>query len=417
MRNTKYWICAVGFGFFLSISGIAQDEKPYSGEIGIDKVQKDVEFLASKKLKGRMAGTSQEKTAAKYIAKRFESIGLSPKGDDGTFFQKLQVPENPDVHADTDGKKVEAWNVVGYLDNSAKKTVIIGAHYDHLGMGEFNSLSTSTKDPYNGADDNASGVAAIIEIARLLKSENYKRNNYIFIAFTGEEMGLYGSKHYVKKEEDVLKITNYMINLDMVGRMNDEKKLIINGVGTSAVWKYVMKTIDFDSLQIVTTESGVGPSDHTSFYLNQIPVLHFFTGIHEDYHKPSDDVDKINYEGIESVIRYIMTVISRLDDKLKLSYIKTKDEDVMSAPKFSVTLGVLPDYTFEGEGMRIDMVKDNRPASTAGIEGGDIVIQMDNHKVDNMKSYMEGLAKYKKGDKVKVKVKRGTQELEFEVGF
>lgn len=411
------WISGVGLLLVLNLSGFTQDNSPFNGVIELDKIKKDVEYLSSKKLKGRRAGSKEEKVAAKYIEKRFREIGLQPRGEDGTFFQTVMVPENPDVHADTEGKKIEAHNVVGYINNAAKKTIIIGAHYDHLGMGEFNSFKSGSKEAYNGADDNASGVAALLELARLLKKENLNKNNYLFIAFTGEEMGLYGSKHFVKNEDDMLKVTNYMLNMDMVGRMNEEKKLIINGVGTSAVWKYVMKTIEVDSLKIITTESGMGPSDHTSFYLNQIPVLHFFTGIHADYHKPTDDADKINYEGIESVVRYIMTLISRLDDKLKLSFLKTKDEDVMSPPKFSVTLGVLPDYTFEGKGMRIDMVKENRPAAAAGIEDGDVVIKLDDHPVDNMKSYMQGLGKYKKGDKAKVRVRRGSQELDFDVSF
>jgi Zn-dependent M28 family amino/carboxypeptidase len=190
-------------------------------------------------------------------------------------------------------------NVLGYIDNHAPQTIVIGAHYDHLGYGIEGSLYRGeTKEIHNGADDNASGTAALIEIARLLKGSSYTGSNYLFIAFSGEEMGLLGSNFLVKHLPLAKEQINYMLNMDMVGRIKpDEAVLLINGVGTSPEWKTAMAQINVEGLKIKTTESGVGPSDHTSFYLQDIPVLHFFSGTHSDYHKPSDDADKINYKG------------------------------------------------------------------------------------------------------------------------
>ncbi|MFM8431263.1 MAG: M28 family peptidase, partial [Bacteroidota bacterium] len=211
---------------------------------------------------------------------------------------------------------------------------------------------------------------------------------------------------------------NYMINLDMVGRLKpDDKALIISGSGTSPRWKTLMDSIAIDGIRIKQTESGVGPSDHTSFYLQNTPVLHFFSGTHSDYHKPSDDADKINYEGEISILKMILQTIRLTSDDGKLVFSKTKDDQNENAPKFKVTLGVVPDYTFDGEGMRIDGVTDGKPASKAGVVSGDIVVQIGEHKVVDMMSYMKALGKFSHGDSVKIIIKRGTESITKEVIF
>ena len=195
-------------------------------------------------------------------------------------------------------KEKTGHNVLGYIDNNAMQTVVIGAHYDHLGYGEEGSLYRGERAIHNGADDNASGTAGLIELARILKASNYKSNNYLFIAFSGEEMGLLGSNHLVKHFPMPVEQVNYMLNMDMIGRLKaSDPVLIINGAGTSPEWNPAISAIVIDGVKPKTTESGVGPSDHTSFYLKDIPVLHFFSGTHDDYHKPSDDEHKINYAG------------------------------------------------------------------------------------------------------------------------
>lgn len=310
-------------------------------------------------------------------------------------------------------------NVIGYIDNHAEFTVVIGAHYDHLGYGdEESSLYRGEKSIHNGADDNASGVGALIELARKYKSGADKSNNYLFIAFSGEEKGLLGSNYFTKNPTVPLIKMNYMINMDMLGRLKHEDPvLIINGVGTSSAWNITLNYIKIDSLKTKTSESGIGPSDHTSFYLKDIPVLHFFSGTHSDYHKPADDEPSINYPGEARIIYFIEDLIHRLDDKGKLDFIKTKDDSNEDAPRFKVTLGVIPDYAFEGKGMRIDGVTDGRPASKAGLKQGDIVIQMGDVNVVDMMSYMKALGQFKKGETAKVKVMRGKEEVSTDVTF
>jgi hypothetical protein len=388
----------------------------------IDNLRKHVIYLSSDSLHGRMTGSEDERKAAAYVTEEFKSAGAS--NTKGNFKSKKYL--QPFVYhpkMDSTRTTVKGSNVVAFIDNGAATTIVLGAHYDHLGMG-LPAHSTYRGEPaiHNGADDNASGVAAIIELAGLLKNSSYKNNNYLFIAFSGEELGLYGSKWFVEHAKPACPVgrfdstnVNYMLNFDMVGRV-DSNKFVINGTGTSPFWKEAMKNIS-TPLRIKTTESGVGPSDHTSFYLKSIPVLHFFSGQHKDYHKPSDDENKINYMGMKDVIDYVMNLIKETDTKGKAPFTKTKDDNTADAPKFTVTLGVMPDYTFEGVGMRIDGVTEEKPASKAGLVTGDIVLQLGEIKVTDMMSYMKALSQFKKGDKTKVKVKRGSEVVEKEVQF
>ena len=269
----------------------------------------------------------------------------------GKTYENLMKGESWTIQMKTELIKEEAigHNVLGFIDNKAMNTVVIGAHYDHLGFGdEESSLYRGEPAIHNGADDNASGIAALIELVRIIKKSNDNSNNYLFIAFSGEEKGLLGSNYFMKNPTVPLKNINYMINMDMVGRLKpDEPVLIINGVGTSPAWKITMDYIKVDSLRIKTTESGIGPSDHTSFYIKDIPALHFFSGTHGDYHKPSDDEYLINYVGETRIIEYIAQLVHRLNDKGKLEFNKTKDDTNESTPRFKVTLGVIPDYAMK----------------------------------------------------------------------
>lgn len=383
-------------------------------------MQQDIYFLASDELKGREMGTEGEKMAAQYIAERMAKMGLIPQGTED-YFQNFAVTPKANPHsmeAATDGKPIEGMNVIGVLDKGKENTVIIGAHYDHLGMGAEGSLHAGEAAIHNGADDNASGVALMLQIAQKLSKSTYPlNNNYVFIAFSGEEKGLWGSNHFVKNPTLDLTKVNYMINFDMVGRLDEEKGLAINGVGTSPSWKEYLEVANKRDLKLVLSESGVGPSDHTSFYLQDIPVLHFFSGQHEDYHKPEDDFDKINYEGIGQIKFLVLELMASVDMRNeKLTFSKTKDEQ-KSAARFKVTLGVMPDYMYQGEGMRIDGIIEDRPAQKAGLEKGDIVIELGGNKVSDIYNYMEALSKFSKGDKTNVKVKRGEKVIEEKVTF
>ncbi len=386
-------------------------------ESDLQGLQVDVVYLASNLLEGRETGKNGEAMAANYIASRFAQTGLQPKGNDGNWFHSFVFKHNTNPHGGGVEESRNGKNVIGYIDNGAANTVIIGAHYDHLGMGmPGSSLHAGEPEVHNGADDNASGVAAMLLLAKYLKNGMAKNNNYLFLGFSGEEMGLFGSKNFVNAPTIDLGKVNYMLNMDMVGRLNEEKVLAVNGAGTSPDWKDALEKISQNGIKVKTSDSGVGPSDHTSFYLKDIPVLHFFTGQHTDYHKPSDDSELVNYEGIYDVSNFMLQLIQDLDDNGKLAFTKTKDEQQQAA-SFKVTLGVMPDYVFDGEGMRIDAVLDDKPAKKAGLEGGDIVIKIGEKEVKNIYDYMDGLAMYKKGDKAIVKVKRKDSTIEKEVQF
>ncbi len=380
-------------------------------------LQEDIAFLASDSLAGRETGTPQEIMAAEYLERRMENLGLLPKGNMGTYFQTFTFKPRTDPHSEaeftTSDGSITGTNVIGYVDNKAETTIVIGAHYDHLGMGGEGSLYAG-EAIHNGADDNASGVAVMLKLAEKLK-DSIPENNYLFMAFSGEEMGLLGSNFFCKNPTIDLTTADYMINLDMVGRLREDKTLSISGTGTAPIWNQVLNANN-PGFKLVLSESGVGPSDHTSFYLQNIPALHFFTGQHEDYHKPSDDYDKLNYAGMEMITNYIFAIISELKDDAKLTFRTTKNESE-EVPRFKVGLGVMPDYLFDGKGMRIDGVTESRPAAVAGLQKGDVVVQLGDSTVIDMMSYMRALSVFEEGDTAKVVVNRKGKEVEAKVVF
>ncbi len=316
-------------------------------------------------------------------------------------------------------KKRTGHNVIGYIDNNAATTIVIGAHYDHLGYGEDHNSLYAGKTPmiHNGADDNASGTGAIIQLANMLMKNGSKKNNYLFIAFSGEELGLFGSKYFVEHSTIDLSKVNYMVNMDMVGRLNDSTHgLSIGGYGTSPSWGKLLTEND-KYFKIKFDSSGTGPSDHTSFYRKDIPVLFFFTGTHSDYHKPSDDADKINYSGELQIVNYIFNLIKKTTEEPKLVFTKTREAATTAKSSFKVTLGIMPDYTFSGSGVRVDGVSDGKPAQKAGILTGDIITAINDYKFSDVQNYMTVLGKFNKGDSVKVYVKRGNEDKIFDIVF
>ena len=376
-------------------------------------------FLASDKLEGRFPGTKGNNTAARYIAKQFKRLQLK-KWTPGYLqpFPLFIKPQSNSVNSDT----VLTQNVVGYIEGSdpvlKNEYIVIGAHYDHLGYGEDNnSRHTGDVAIHNGADDNASGTAALLEISRLLKLDGVKTNNYLFIAFSGEELGLYGSKYYTDHPTIPFTNVNYMINMDMVGRFNDSAKTItIGGIGTSPAWGTLINEKK-PAFAIKIDSSGTGPSDHTSFYRKDLPVLFFFTGLHTDYHKPSDDFDKINYNGQLMIVKYINRLIARASKEPKLAFTKTREQQTTTSARFTVSMGIMPDYTYSGAGVKVDGVSAGRAAEKAGIKTGDVVVKLGEFDISSVESYMQTLSKFKKGDATKVKVKRGDKELEFDIAF
>lgn len=351
------------------------------------------------------------------------------------FFYNSDRPVPPRIHVTMISKvaapTTNAINVMGFRNNHKKATIIICAHHDHIGYNEYeNSRYTGQRSIHNGADDNASGVAAMLELARTLKGKKYKKYNYLFIAFSGEELGLLGSKFFVNhapiilagKTKDIntqypknpaLSRVTYVVNIDMLGRLDSAKKILaINGVGTSPQFPISISKLKLDTnaIRITTTESGLGPSDHASFYIENIPVVHFFTGQHDDYHKPSDDENKINYQGMVNSVDAISQFIAITNKSKKITFNKTKDV-TPGRMRFKVSLGVMPDYTYSGKGMRIDGATDGKPAQKAGLTKGDVITKLGDTVINSIEDYMGALGKLEPNSTVNVTLIRGTETI------
>ncbi len=380
-----------------------------------------VTFLASDKLKGRGTATKEEQKAAKYLAKQFKKAGLQPKGDNGSWFHEFSFkkPQDPHGTVSADAPVLKSRNVAAYLDNGAPNTIIIGAHYDHLGLGhDRNSLeANSVGKIHNGADDNASGTAGVLELARYFAQNGVReQHNFLFLCFSGEELGLLGSKKYVETPTVDLSKVHFMLNMDMIGRLNEDNRMVVGGVGTAPNFVPLLNSLNTPELSIKQDSAGIGPSDHTSFYLKNIPVLFFFTGQHTDYHKPSDDVEKVNFTGQKAILNYAVRLIDALDKAPKLVFQETKSKPE-DTPRFKVTLGIMPDYTYEGEGVHVDGITDGKPAAKAGLQRGDRIIGLGDTEIHTIRDYMQALSKFQKGETAKVKVARGSETKEMEVTF
>ena len=278
----------------------------------VTRLQADIITLASNEMEGREPGTNGEIKARDYIISRMQEIGLKPKGTDG-FIQAFTYSEGDAA--------IQAHNVVGFIDNGVEKTVVITAHYDHLGYGGSGSKYKEPSQIHNGADDNASGTAALLELAHLIKNNNIKEhNNFLFIAFSAEEKGLLGSKYYVMNPSLNLNEINYVLNMDMLGRMEPGMALTVEGLGSSLIWESSLKEIECDAFPLTLKKRENGPSDHAPFYEAGIPALHFWTGKHDDYHKPSDDAEKINFRAESQIISFIEALILLIDSKGKVNF-------------------------------------------------------------------------------------------------
>ena len=339
-------------------------------------------------------------------------------------FDSFFIDEFVNVTTDVYYEKKNTQNVVGIIhgqDNILKNEyIVIGAHYDHIGYGGNNS---SSRRPYlnevhNGADDNASGVSILIELVNSIKNINPKRS-VVFVGFGAEEMGLLGSKYFVDSRiipEDKIHI---MINMDMVGRLNKNEVLSISGTKTAGVLEDVLNDVlNSSSLKHTFSASGYGPSDHSSFYVKDIPVLFFFTGAHTDYHTPYDDINTLNYKGMKKIEKFIFSLVKELDDIEKLQFSKTEDKKESRPSKFKVTLGIMPDYVFKDvKGLRVDIVIPDKPAYKGGLKDGDIIIRIDDKPVGDIYEYMHRLSELSPGQKAIVVVLRNNEKMEFEVTF
>lgn len=405
--------------FFIVTTACTQSNRSYlSDDITALDVETHITFLASDSLNGREAGSADEAIAANYIADHFRDFGLEPAGDNETYFQEFTINtamlNNPHASQDDAGEKRLSKNVAGLLQGSANsdEVIIIGAHYDHLGFGEFGSLYRGDEPKiHNGADDNASGTAGVLELAQYF-SKNRPQKDILFLAFSGEEMGLLGSAYYVDNPTIDLDDALAMINMDMIGRMTD-KKLLIFGIGTADDWEDILNIANTDSLKLNLVEDGTGASDHTSFYYKDIPVLHYFTDTHADYHRPSDDTEYINAEGEATALKHLVRVVQYLDDTSseQLAFKAAPGKQRQSMSLEGPTLGVLPDYGYDGEGMKITGVTKGRSAEQAGVKGGDIIVAIAGEDLADIYAYMGMLNKLKKGQKTTITVIRDSKRM------
>ncbi len=396
------------------------------------------------------------------------------KNPDGT---SLEL-ENDYLFHDRDGEKEEdftvsistellrqtseAYNVIGVLEGNdtqlKTEAIVIGAHYDHLGRGGQGSLAVNSTAIHHGADDNASGVAAMLELARTFTKSKTNKRTLIFIAFGGEEEGLLGSKFYVNNPIFPLAKTVAMINMDMVGRLKDDK-LTIGGIGTASEWKRSVEYRNFNfsgvpnttnsvnpvptnlpapkipmeaqatmttatssiktpSFNLQLNEDGFGPSDHSSFYGKQIPVLFFFTGSHEDYHKPTDTADKINYDGLLKIENFVGEIVRAIDaNPNKPTYTVAKSSGTGEGRRgFNISLGTVPSYADgTNDGLLLDGVRDDSPAAKSGIKAGDKIVKLAGHDVRNISDYVFILGEMKAGTEYEIVVVRGAENLALKI--
>ena len=374
-----------------------------------------VRFLADDALEGRLAGSPAERCAGDFIAKRFQKLGLKPAGENKTYFQSFALASVVNPHAPTGtGRNVLAW-LEGSDPQLKKEFIVVGAHYDHLGMGAFGSTSNEqTPQIHNGADDNASGVAALLDVAERLSKRGRPARSILFVAFTGEEEGLLGSAHFASNPIELAGARG-MINMDMVGRLG-QGPLIVYGIGTAREWKDLINaSASRENVQLTLLDDGYGASDHTSFYLKDIPVLHFFTNVHADYHKPSDDWQKVDAAGLQRVASIVAHVTSTIANKqTTLTLVKGAGKPPGSAGEsrgYGAYLGTVPDFSPVPRGVKLSGVRDGSPAHKAGLQAGDVIIRFDDTEIADLQGMTDALRERKPGEVVKVAVLRAGKEV------
>jgi hypothetical protein len=381
-----------------------------------NKLMEDVRFLSDDRLEGRMTGSPGADTAAAYLARRFEEAGLRPAAKG--WFQEFTVSPNAPAAAHMHIGGLHGKNVIGVLRGRDPKlrnqVVVIGAHYDHLGLGGPFALDPdSTGKVHNGADDNASGTAALVEIARRLAIQPPARS-VIVIAFSGEELGLLGSAAYVQSPVVPMARTVAMVNLDMVGRLRNNR-LIVYGTASAKEFPALLDSLNRDGgFELREIGDGYGPSDQTSFYAHRRPVLHLFTDLHEDYHRSTDDADKINADGLKRVADFATALARSLADRRKpLAWVEvplaTRNAGAVQTPGYGAYLGTVPDMggSEEQRGVRITGVRAGSPAEHAGLRADDVITRIGDMDVPDLQAMTDALRAHKPGDVVEIVVHRG----------
>jgi Zn-dependent M28 family amino/carboxypeptidase len=375
----------------------------------------DIRYLSDDQLAGRMTGSPGADSAAAYLARRFEQVGLQPAA--GGWYQSFTVAKEAPVAQSAQVGGLMGKNVIGLLPGHdptlRNETVIVGAHYDHLGLGGFGSLDPdSTGRVHNGADDNASGAAMLIHIAARLAQARPART-VLFIAFSGEELGLLGSAHYVKQPVYPLSSTLAMINLDMVGRLKNGR-LIVYGSRTAKEFPALLDSLNWHAgFDLKAQGDGYGPSDQSSFYAAGRPVLHVFTDLHDDYHRTTDDWQKIDPEGFRRVSNFTVGLVTALANRPgKLTPVDAPPPNHATAtaiPAYGTYLGTIPDMTDNPGGVRLLGVRAGSPAEKAGLRGDDIITRIGELDIPDLQAMTNALRSHQPGDTVSIVIKRGNQ--------
>ncbi|HEY4133264.1 MAG TPA: M28 family peptidase [Gemmatimonadaceae bacterium] len=380
-------------------------------------IRRDIEYLASNALAGRLTGTPGNDSAAAFIARRYKALELAALAPD----YEQHFIARPPAHA-RPGAALPTQNVAAVLpgrDKSLREEfVIVGAHFDHLGTSTEGALDPDSHGVRLGADDNASGTAAVLELARLFK-RNPTRRSLIFVNFSGEEQGVLGSSYFADHLPVPVDSVDAMVNFDMVGRLKNDR-LIVYGVLTASEFPALLDSANLiDPLKVNAQGDGFGPSDHASFYAKNIPVLHFFTDLHEDYHKATDTPDKINAAGEARVVAYAERVIREIADRpSRLSFVRAAPEPQMTSTRegTNVYMGSIPDMASgDVPGLRLSGVTAGTPADIAGLKAGDVIVEFDRHSVKDLYEYSDALYSHKPGDEVDVVVLRAGQRLTLHV--
>ncbi|MGZ8393066.1 MAG: M28 family peptidase [Gemmatimonadales bacterium] len=381
----------------------------------------DIRFLSDDRLRGRMTGSPGADSAAAYLARRFSQVGLQPAA--GGWFQSFTVGREAPAAKPAQIGPVVGKNVVGILPGRdpvlRNQTIVIGAHYDHLGLGGFGSLDPdSTGLVHNGADDNASGAAALIQVAARLTASPPART-VVFIAFSGEELGLLGSAYYVKQPIYPLASTLAMINLDMVGRLRDGR-LIVYGARSAKEFPALLDSLNwYAGFDLKALGDGYGPSDQSSFYAAKRPVLHLFTDLHEDYHRTTDDWQKVNYDGLKRVADFSLGLVTALANRTKpLTFMELPAPAVSQTegsspgtPGYGAYLGTVPDMTGSPGGVRLVGVRAGSPAEKAGLRGDDIITRIGSTETPDLQAMTDALRSHKPGAVVEILVRRGARVI------
>ena len=389
-------------------------------------LREHVEFLASPDLRGRGLGSPGLEQAARYVADRFKTFGLLPGGDSGTYFQKFTVPQGPG------GGQVEAANVIGILpgSNEAMKdqSAVLGAHLDHLGTGWPDVHAGDEGKVHPGADDNASGVAVMLELARVLAAGERPPRTLLFIAFTGEEAGRLGSTHYVAHPARPLAKTEGMINVDTVGRLGTQKITAL-GTGTATEWQHIFRGASFvTGVDSRSVPESLESSDQVSFTGQNVPAVQIFTAAHADYHRPTDTADKIDIAGLVKVAAFVKEGLAYLAERPEplTNTIRPGGAPATGGPPSPAaapsaqppatasrraSLGTVPDFAFPGPGVRVSGVVPGSPAARAGIREGDVIVRLHGSAVGSLQEYSTLLRALSPGQTVAVVLRRGTEDV------